>query len=44
MPPPDWSSIQPDTGGEGGGEGGQTRRHGAEREEKNKNKNKNKEK
>jgi len=35
MPPPDWSSIQE---GKGGGEGGQTSRHGAEREGKNKNK------
>jgi len=31
MPPPDWSSIQE---GKGGGEGGQTSRHGAEQEEK----------
>jgi len=31
MPPPDWSSIQE---GKGGGEGGQTSCHGAEREEK----------
>jgi len=31
MPPPDWSSIQE-------GKGGQTSRHGVEREEKKKNK------